>query len=203
VTRAMTKTSVVWAAIVAVAQTLAAQPATRLRLQMQDYAEVPITGELDGQNTRGLLARDNFLRDEPGGRRFFVNDLNGPLYILDKKTREFATYLAFNGRGDRPGMFDKLPFEAGFANGFISFQFDPDYRRNGRFYTIHLEQPSVAGSLVPDVTHAPGLIVAGYTATAPIATPGEIEREAILIEWTDSNVANVTFEGTAREVMRL
>ena len=29
----------------------------------------------------------NFLREEPGGRRFFVNDLNGPLYILDKQTK--------------------------------------------------------------------------------------------------------------------
>ena len=45
------------------------------------------------------LARVNFLRDEPGGRRFFVNDLNGPLYILDKQTKAFTTYLDFNGLG--------------------------------------------------------------------------------------------------------
>ncbi len=62
-------------------------------------------------NTRGLLARVNFLRDEPGGRRFFVNDLNGPLYILDKQTKRFTTYLDFNGLGERPGLFRKLTFE--------------------------------------------------------------------------------------------
>ncbi len=51
-------------------------------------------------NTRAQLARVNYLRDEPGGRRFFVNDLNGPLYILDKQTKAFTTYLDFNGPAD-------------------------------------------------------------------------------------------------------
>lgn len=75
-----------------------AQPApTSLTLQLEDVAALPITGELTGENTRGQLARINYLRDEPGGRRFFVNDLNGPLYIVDKTTRAFTTYLDFNG----------------------------------------------------------------------------------------------------------
>jgi hypothetical protein len=175
-----------------------------LVLQIEDYATAPMTGSTTGAGNLGSLARINMMRQEPGGAgRFFVNDLNGPLYILDKKTRAFTTYLDFNGRGDRPGLFDKLPFEAGFANGFISFQFDPDYRRNGRFYTVHLEEPSASGSILPDAKNFPGLNVEGYTTTAPIATPGAIEREAIVIEWSDSNVANDTFEGTAREVMRL
>ncbi len=39
--------------------------------------------------------------------------------------------------------------------------------------------------------------------TAPIATPGPITREGVLIEWTDTNRANATFEGTARELLRL
>src|SRR6185503_18843652 len=96
------------AAALAVWQTLAAQPAPRLTLELADYAQMPITGELDGQNTRGQLARVNFLRDEPGGRRFFVNDLNGPLYILDKLKKTFTTYLDFNGAGGRPGLFPKF-----------------------------------------------------------------------------------------------
>ena len=33
------------------------------------------------------------------GRRFFANDLNGPLYILDKQSKRFTTYLDFNGLG--------------------------------------------------------------------------------------------------------
>ena len=62
----------------------------------------PITADNTNDNTRAQLARVNYLRDEPGGRRFFVNDLNGPLYILDKKTKAFTTYLDFNGAGGRP-----------------------------------------------------------------------------------------------------
>src|SRR5262249_8726337 len=48
-----------------------------------------------------------------------------------------------------------------------------------------------------------GLNTSGYTTTAPIPTPGAIQREGVLIEWTDSNRANTTFEGTARELLRV
>src|SRR5207248_1817622 len=96
-------------------------------IDITDYVEMPITGKLDGKGqTDGMLARINSLREEPGGAtRFFVNDLNGPLYILDK---------------------------------------------------------------------AP---------TTPIPTPGPIQREGVLIEWTDTSPSNATFEGTARELMRV
>ena len=175
-----------------------------LVLQLKDYATAPMTGSTTGTGNGASLARINMLREEPGGAgRFFVNDLNGPLYILDRKTKAFTAYLDFNGRDNRPGLFDKLPFDAGYANGFIAFQFDPDYRRNGKFYTIHLEEPAAPGSAVPDATSVPGLNVAGYTPTPPITTPGSIEREAIVIEWIDTNVSNATFEGSARELMRL
>ena len=72
----------------------------RLALELEDYASLPITADNTNDNTRAQLARVNYLRDEPGGRRFFVNDLNGPLYILDKQTKAFTTYLDFNGAGD-------------------------------------------------------------------------------------------------------
>jgi hypothetical protein len=173
-------------------------------LRVADYAVIPITGTVDGPGNSGSLARVNVLREEPGGtRRFFVSDLNGPLYILDTATKKQTTYLNFNGRGSQTGLFDKLTFDAGFANGFITFQFDPDYGRNGKFYTIHLEDPAAPGSLLPDNKSVPGLNVAGYSPTSAIPTPGAIQREAILIEWTDTNIANATFEGTAREILRV
>src|SRR5258707_14778195 len=101
-------------------------------LHIKDYAMAPVTGSTTGTGNAGSLARINMLREEPGGAgRVFVNDLNGPLYIVDKNTKTFTTYLNFNGRDGRPGLFDKLTFDAGYANGFIGFQFDPDYRRNG------------------------------------------------------------------------
>lgn len=184
---------------------LCAAPAwAQLTLRISDYATLPMTGVVDGVGNDGSLARVNFLREEPGGaKRFFVNDLNGPLYILDKDTKKFTTYLDFNGSDTHQGLFDRLPIQVGFAGGLISFQFDPDYVHNGRFYTIHLEDPQKPGSDVPDNTMFPGLKADGYKATAPIRTPGQIDREAVLIEWTDTNIANTTFEGSARELMRV
>ena len=182
-----------------------AKTPAELALQIADYAALPITGTPDGLgNNAGALARVNFLREEPApAHRFFVNDLNGPLYILDRNTKKFTTYLDFDGRGNRPGLFDKLTVENGLASGFVSFEFDPDYAHNGKFYTIHIEDPAEPGSLVPDHTSVPGLVVAGYTPTPPAATPGDVDHEGVLIEWTDSNIANTTFEGTARELLRV
>ena len=192
---------------VAVAPAAAADDRPRQVLELAEYARLPITGDPGGENTRGQLARVNFLRDEPGGRRFFVNDLNGPLYILDKKTRQFTTYLDFNGAGGRPGLFARLTFERNFATGLINFLFDPDYARNGVFYTIHMEDPTIAGTAGPNAEAVRGLDLAGYRTTAAIVTPtlpgAVINREAVVIEWTDRNIANTTFEGTARELLRV
>jgi hypothetical protein len=176
-----------------------------LVIDITDFATLPVTGSYTGgTGNPGSLARVNFMRPEPGtSGRIFVNDLNGPLYILDPATRAFTTYLDFNGRDQAPGLFDRFTFAGGFANGLITFQFDPDYLHNGRFYTIHLEEPEVAGSAVPDKTSVPGLDLTGYTPTTPVTTPGPIQREAVLIEWTDTNIADAVFEGTAREILRI
>jgi hypothetical protein len=181
---------------------LTAQPPQAL--VVENFVTMPLTGSPTGTGNVGELARVNVMREEPGGSgRLFVNDLNGPLYIVDKKTRAFATYLDFNGRGERTGLFERLPYEAGYQNGFITFAFDPDYSRNGIFYTIHMEEPGAPGTMIPDNTAFPNLRRAGYTPTAAIRTPGEIQREAVLIEWTDNNIRNTAFEGTAREILRV
>jgi mono/diheme cytochrome c family protein len=192
---------------VTVAPTVAADVTPRRTLELSEYARMPITGETGGENTRGQLARVNFLRDEPGGRRFFVNDLNGPLYVLDKQTKRFTTYLDFNGLAGRPGLFQKLTFERNFATGLINVIFDPDYARNGVFYTIHMEDPTTAAPAEPKSGVVPGLDLSGYRTTPAIVTPiapgATINRECVLIEWTDRNISNTTFEGTARELLRL
>ena len=179
-------------------------PAT-LALQIADYTPLPMTGSPTGTgNNAGSLARINFMREEPApAGRFFVNDLNGPLYIFNRKTLTVATYLDFNGRGVMQGLFDRLATEAGLASGFISFEFDPDYATNGRFYTIHLEDLSAPGTLVPDNAGVLGLQVNGYAPTPPVRTPSSADHEAVVIEWTDVNISNTTFEGSARELLRV
>lgn len=185
----------------------AAQPVPLSTLELADYAEMPVTAQSGGENTMAQLARVNFLRDEPGAERFFVNDLNGPLYLLDKQTKTFTTYLDFNGKDGRPGLFSRFVFERNFATGLTNIVFDPDYANNGVFYTLHFEDPTVGGSAVPRSGVVEGLDLAGYETTPPIPpTPDydrEIEAEVVLIEWTDQNTANTTFEGTARELMRV
>jgi mono/diheme cytochrome c family protein len=191
---------------VAAAWPFAEQAPPRLALELQDYAALPVTADNTNDNTRAQLARVNYLRDEPGGRRFFVNDLNGPLYLLDKQAKTFTTYLDFNGAGGRPGLFPKFTFERNFATGLTNVLFDPDYARNGVFYTLHMEDPASSGPAAPRAGVVAGLDVTGYTTTPAIVTPtvnGRIEREVVLIEWTDRNPSNRTFEGTARELLRL
>jgi hypothetical protein len=179
--------------------------APEITLEIRDFATMPMTGAVDGKGQiQGLLSRVNFMREEPGGKkRLFVNDLNGPLYILDRETGKFTTYLNFKGSDGELGLFHKLPTDNGFQNGFLTFAFDPDYARNGKFYTIHLEDPELPGSAMPDNANFPGLNISGYTLTPPVQTPGPMLREAVLIEWTDTNTSNATFEGTARELLRL
>src|SRR5277367_3649532 len=68
--------------------------AAQFTIQVKDYAAMPITGVPAGKSVNApYLSRVNFLREEPGvnRHRLFVNDLNGPLYIIDKKAKTFTT----------------------------------------------------------------------------------------------------------------
>jgi mono/diheme cytochrome c family protein len=179
--------------------------APRPRLELADFLTLPITGQPGAKDTRGQLARVNFMRDEPGGRRFFIADLNGPLYVLDKGTHQLTTYLDFNGLGERPGLFRRLTFERNFATGLIDAVFDPDYETNGVFYTIHMEDPTVEAPAEP--RPIAGLDVTGYQTTPAVVSPirpgARITREGVIVEWTDRDIRNATFEGTARELLRV
>lgn len=207
VTRRILPSAVIVAVAVAVAVSVVAvgvAAQSQDAIVVEDFMALPITGSPTGEGNAGSLARVSTMREEPGGRgRLFINDLNGPFYILDRKTKALTTYLDFNGRDRRAGLFARLPYEAGYQNGFMTFAFDPDYARNGVFYTLHMEEPGVTGSAIPNNTRFAGLALSGYVPTPAIRTPGDVQRESVLIEWTDTNISNATFEGTAREVLRL
>jgi hypothetical protein len=104
----------------------AASAPAEITLEIKDYVALPITGLVDGKtNYDGLLARVSGMREEPGGaNRFFVPDLNGPLYIVDKDTKKLTAYLDFNGREGKPGIFHKLFLEAGYGSGLNTLYFD-------------------------------------------------------------------------------
>jgi hypothetical protein len=189
------------AACVSWAPAVSAQPT----LELRDFVVMPMTGSVDGQGSNDvLLSRVNALREEIGGaNRLFISDLNGPLYILDKDARKFTVYLDFNGSEGKGGIFRKLATKVGYGNGLNGFYLDPDYTRNGKFYTVHIEDPALPGPTLPDSSKFPALNVTGYTTTDAITTPGPTKHEGVLVEWTDSNPSNATFEGTARELLRV
>jgi hypothetical protein len=191
----------------ALAAGLASAPAVsgQATLNVEDFLVMPMTGLVDGKGSNELLlARVNTVREEAAGaKRLFISDLNGPLYILDKQTKKLAVYLDFNGNPGKTGIFRKLTITQGYGNGLNGFNLDPDYPRNGKFYTVHIEDPALPGDNLPNSASVPGLKVAGYTTTPAIKTPGPLQNEGVLIEWTDSDPSNSTFEGTARELLRV
>ena len=113
-----------------------------------------------------MLARVNSFREEPGGSgRVFVNDLNGPLYILDKTTKALTTYLNFNGRDNSRDCSASWPGKSASPTARHA-QFDPELFANGRFYTVHIEEPAVEALAVPTTRRCPAFNATGYTPTA-------------------------------------
>jgi hypothetical protein len=190
-------------------------------VQLTDYAAVPQSGVLVNPTDNAVyVARVNFLREEPGGglNRLFVCDLNGKLYLLDRTTRQFTTYLDFQRNpAEAPGatgLFPAFTRAAGYANGLVTFQFDPEYRNGGsphfgKFYTVHIEFDTNDGDArrLPSGSGHPGWTnAAAYTPTAVNEAPGNDNsstRQAVLVEWQDTNPADNTFQGTARELLRI
>jgi concanavalin A-like lectin/glucanase superfamily protein/glucose/sorbosone dehydrogenase/Calx-beta domain-containing protein len=177
---------------------------------LEDYASLPLSSITTGVypppiNFAGQLARVNFLRSEPpdapqSSSRFFVNDNNRNLYILDKTTRTFTPYINYEE------VFPKFENDAAsYAGGLVTFAFDPGYANNGKFYAVHTENPNRSGPAEPTNANLPGLdLSGGYTVTAAVNPPaGTVDRQAVLVEWRDTNRANSTFEGTAREILRV
>ena len=174
---------------------------------LQDYASLPLSSRTTGSYPPAIdlsyqLGRANFLRSEPAlapqsSSRFFVNDQNRNLYILNKADRSFTPYINFEE------VFPNF-VNPDYAEGLGTFIFDPDYASNGKFYTLHVENPNKSGSAVPTNTSLPGLDVSGYTTTLAVNPPvGSVVRHSVLVEWTDTDPNNSTFEGTAREILRV
>jgi hypothetical protein len=176
---------------------------------LEDYANPPLSsmthaGMADTEiNFKGQLGRMNSLRSEPANAplsasRFFVIDQSNILYILDKSTKKFTPYIKF------ADVFPKFESDTGNTAGVVSIGFDPGYAKNGKFYTVHIEKPDMEGSATPTNTHLAALDLKGYTTTPAVNPPaGPVHLESVLIEWTDTNIRNATFEGTARELLRV
>jgi hypothetical protein len=175
---------------------------------LEDYANPPLSSSTHGGATpgaidfKGQLGRVNSLRSEPANAplaasRFFVVGQSSTLYILDKKTKKFSPYINF------AEVFPKFVSDTGNTAGIVSIAFDPGYAKNGKFYTVHVEKPSMGGSAAPTNARLANLDLKGHATTPAVNPPaGPVNLESVLIEWTDTNIRNDTFEGTARELLR-
>ncbi len=176
---------------------------------LEDYASLPVASlRLDGPypapvEYRGQLGKSNALVSEPSdaphaATRFFVVGQNGILYLLDRKSRQFSNYLDF-GR-----IFARFNTDPNLGMGLVSLQFDPGYAKNGKFYTVHTENPAIKAPQAPDNASMPSLYLGGHVLTPAINAPAGVTRyENIVTEWKDTLVSNDTFEGTAREIIRI
>ena len=177
-------------------------------VMLVDYANPPLSsathsGAGSAIDYKGQLGRVTALRAEPANAplassRVFVDDQSGTLYILDTKTKNFTPYLKFTD------IFPNFASDRGNATGIVSITFDPAYAKNGKFYTVHVENPSLSENATPVNTKLPALNLTGYSTTEVINPPaGAVHLQSVLVEWTDTNIRNETFEGAARELMRV
>lgn len=177
---------------------------------LDDWARVPLSSTTPNTypppiDYREALSRVSVMRFEPGNTtvfvgRTFVGDLNRSLAILDLDTKSFVTYINFEE------VFPKFVNRSSLGTGFVTFAFDPGYEHNGRIYTVHVEGPARPGATEPTYAALPGLDLSGGYVTTPSIDPpggGAVVRHAVLVEWTDTDLTNVTFEGTAREILRI
>ena len=176
---------------------------------LEDYANPPLSSMTRGGKPpapidfKGQLGRVNVLRSEPAdaplsASRFFVDDMNSTIYILDKATKKFTPYINF------ADIFPKFESDTGNTAGIVSIAFDPGYAKNGKFYTVHIENPTIEGSAEPSSSKVPTLDLKGYSTTSVVNPPaGPANLQSVMIEWTDTNIRNATFEGSAREILRV
>jgi glucose/arabinose dehydrogenase len=152
-----------------------------LGLTVEEFAQFPKTETVPPPIDPRLVrhARINHLGEVPDSSgRLYVPDLNGKIYLIDHGTQhvylDIGTLFApdfFSGRG------------LGTGSGFVAFH--PDFRRNGKVYTVHSEN----GAAFAKPTTWP-------TQPNPIL-------HAVITEWTATNPAADTFSGTHREVLRI
>jgi hypothetical protein len=178
---------------VAAAGTVAAQittnplptpiPKRGLSVQIEDYARLPDSREIRPKNedvAQSGYARVSFVKDLPDGRRF-VNDSRGVMYLIDA-SRKPQVYWEFH-KGVPFGVYNRL------ESGFISFEFHPEFAKNGLIYTVHSER-------APGNPAKPNFIPPGFA-------PEEVTYHNVITEWRATNPAANTFAGTRRELLRV
>ncbi|MEH1016222.1 PQQ-dependent sugar dehydrogenase [Micromonospora sp. CPCC 206060] len=153
---------------------------SRLGLVLTEYASFPQSSPIPAPTDQRLMrtARINTIMELPDGSgRRAVPDLSGYLYLVRAGVPHVYLDVAdtfapqfFSGRGLGQGF------------GYVAFH--PEFGTNGRFYTIHTEQASLA-TKAPDYAQANSIF------------------HGVITEWTATDPAADTFTGSRREMLRI
>jgi hypothetical protein len=148
-----------------------------VRVNVREFASLP--------DIEGVPARMMRLVDEAGTKRFFVNDMRGPIYSVSYDGKAVALYLDINDPKWGVGVQSQ-----GRERGFQNFAFHPDFARAGapgagKFYTY---------TDTTNQTPAPD-----FNTPSPKNT-----HDTVLLEWTAKTPGAGTYDGGApRELIRL
>jgi hypothetical protein len=128
-----------------------------IKVNVVEFASVP---DIGGEPARMML-----MSHEPGTRRFFVNDMRGPLYAVSEDGKNVGLYLDINA-----APWGVRVQSMGNERGFQSFAFHPQFnqagaRGFGKFYTY-----TDTTNMTPTPDFTPG--------------GGNNTHDTILLEWT-------------------
>lgn len=155
-----------------------------LGIEVTELAQLP-ESQTTPETQDARLVRHNritHLDEVPDGSgRLMVPDMNDILYLVDKDSGEYVPYLNV-----RDEFIDNFHNHAGLGTGLGAAEFHPDFADNGKFYTVHTEAGS---ALTEDEPDFPGYGTTGF--------------HSVITEWTATDPAAETFEGTSREVLRI
>jgi Glucose / Sorbosone dehydrogenase len=154
-----------------------------LAVEIKELARLPDTRALRPANedvNAANYARVSYVRDLPDGRRRFVNDSRGLLYLLDANNQPHV--YANVAEAFPNAIYLRL------ESGFICYAFHPEFAKNGLFYTIHSERG-------PGNPKTPDFIPIGYSVK-------DATWHNVITEWHTATPAANTFTGTRRELLR-
>lgn len=141
-----------------------------LVVEMEPFTTIPPSSDV-GQKTRICK-----LDTRSDTKEIFVVDLRGKLYRVTNGNPE----LYLDMTKEMPNFID----QPGLATGFGSFAFHPEFARNGRLYTTHVEP---AGTAPADFAYNDSI---------------KVMLQWVLNEWTTENPKGFPFRGKSREMFR-
>ena len=146
---------------------------SKLALVIEEFLTVPPSSE---SVPKARINKLSAIKTSQG-ERLFIADLRGKLFeIVDSKVQTFL---------DLKVEIDEFIDNPGWGTGLGSFDFHPEFDKNGLLYTTHTEPPRIS--------------TADFTIHDSIPT----KLQWVLTEWKTDNPSNKKFSGKRREILRV